>query len=57
LCREELGMSSIDVINARMVHEAQRDLVYTTSSIKQLAYTLALPTRPISGGFFASTRV
>lgn len=40
LCREVLGMSSLDVVNARMVHEAQRVLVYTGNSIKQLAYTL-----------------
>jgi len=52
LCREELGMSSMDVINARMVHEAQRDLVYTTSSIKQLAYTLGFADETYFGRFF-----
>ncbi|MDO8318289.1 helix-turn-helix domain-containing protein [Rhodoferax sp.] len=40
LCREVLGVSSIDVVNARVVHEAQRVLVYTSNSIKQLAYVL-----------------
>ena len=40
LCREVLGMSSLDVVNARVIHEAQRGLVYTGNSIKQLAYTL-----------------
>lgn len=37
LCREVLGISGLDVINARIIHEAQRDLVYGTSSIKQQA--------------------
>jgi AraC family transcriptional activator of pobA len=32
-----LGHSSLEVINARIVHEAQRELVYTRSSIKQVA--------------------
>lgn len=40
LCREVLGTSSLEVINARLVHEAQRALVYTGSSVKQLAYSL-----------------
>jgi AraC family transcriptional activator of pobA len=52
LCREELGMSSLDLINARMVHEAQRDLVYTTSSIKQLAYMLGFADETYFGRFF-----
>ncbi|WP_027476044.1 helix-turn-helix domain-containing protein [Curvibacter gracilis] len=37
LCRELLGHSSLEVINARIVHEAQRELVYTRNSIKQVA--------------------
>ena len=40
LCREVLGVSSLDVVNARVVHEAQRVLVYTGNSVKQLAYAL-----------------
>jgi AraC family transcriptional activator of pobA len=40
LCREMLGISSLDVINARLIHEAQRELVYTGNSTKQLAYFL-----------------
>lgn len=52
LCREELGMSSMDLINARIVHEAQRDLVYTTSSIKQLAYNLGFADETYFGRFF-----
>lgn len=37
ICREVLGMSALDVIHARLVHEAQRELVYTVGSIQQLA--------------------
>ncbi len=40
LCREVLGVSSMDIVNARVVHEAQRVLVYTSNSIKQLAFVL-----------------
>ena len=40
LCREVLGVSSLDIIHARIVHEAQRELVYTGNSTKQLAYFL-----------------
>lgn len=37
LCRLTLGMSSLDVINMRVIQEAQRELVYTSKTIKQLA--------------------
>ena len=40
LCREMLGISSLDLINARLIQEAQRELVYTGNSTKQLAYFL-----------------
>ncbi len=52
LCREVLGISSLDVINARIVHEAQRELVYTTSSIKQLADALGFDDEAYFGRFF-----
>jgi AraC family transcriptional activator of pobA len=52
LCREVLGMSSLDVINARIIHEAQRDLVYTSSSIKQLAASLGFEDEAYFGRFF-----
>jgi AraC family transcriptional activator of pobA len=37
LCREVLNASSQDVVNARIVHEAQRELVYSVDSIKKIA--------------------
>ncbi|TKI02934.1 helix-turn-helix domain-containing protein [Martelella alba] len=40
LCRAALGMSSLDVINVRVIREAQRELVYTAQTIKQLAASL-----------------
>ncbi|MCL2893999.1 helix-turn-helix domain-containing protein [Brenneria tiliae] len=40
LCRATLGMSSLDVINMRVIQEAQRELVYTAQTIKQLAASL-----------------
>ena len=52
ICREVLGMSSLDVINARLLHEAQRDLVYTSSSIKQLAGELGFEDDAYFSRFF-----
>jgi AraC family transcriptional activator of pobA len=52
LCREVLGISSLDVISARVIHEAQRELVYTTSSIKQLADALGFVDEAYFGRFF-----
>src|SRR4029079_10840543 len=40
LCREVLGTSSLHVINARVLHEAQRELVYSSLGIKQIAAEL-----------------
>jgi len=37
LCREVLNVSSQDVVNARILHEAQRELVYSGDGIKQVA--------------------
>jgi len=52
LCREVLGCSSLAVINARIVHEAQRDLVFTSSSIQQLADALGFADEAYFGRFF-----
>lgn len=38
LCREVLNVSSQDVVNARILHEAQRELVYSSDGIKQIAH-------------------
>lgn len=40
LCRAVLGHSALDVLHARTVLEAQRQLAYTTASIKQIGLDL-----------------
>lgn len=52
ICREVLGMSSLDVINARLLHEAQRELVYTASSVKLLASELGFEDDAYFSRFF-----
>lgn len=52
LCREVLGSSSLEVVNARLVHEAQRELVFTSSSIQQLADALGFADDAYFGRFF-----
>jgi AraC family transcriptional activator of pobA len=52
LCRETLGMSTLDAINARMVHEAQRELAYSTASVKQIAGLLGFVDEAYFGRFF-----
>jgi len=52
LCRETLGMSSSDVIDARIIHEAQRGLVFSTYTIKQLAANLGFSDEAYFGRFF-----
>ena len=52
LCRDVLGMSPLDAINARLLHEAQRELVYSSVSIKQLAAELGFEDEAYFGRFF-----
>ena len=52
LCREALGMSPLDVLNGRIVHEAQRELVYSTLSVKQVAAELGYEDEAYFGRFF-----
>jgi len=52
VCREVLGMSTLDAINARAVHEAQRELVYSTLAIKQVAAELGFDDEAYFGRFF-----
>ena len=52
LCREVLGMSALDAINARVLHEAQRELVYSSLSIKQVAAELGFDDEAYFGRFF-----
>lgn len=52
VCREVLGVSALDVINARILHEAQRNLIYTSGSVKQLASALGFVDEAYFGRFF-----
>lgn len=52
ICRDVLGMSALDVINARLLHEAQRELVYTLSSVKQLSAKLGFEDDAYFSRFF-----
>ncbi|MDR5815508.1 helix-turn-helix domain-containing protein [Caballeronia sp. LZ033] len=40
ICREEISSSPLAVINEHLVREAQRDLVYSHMSVKQIAHEL-----------------
>ncbi|MDR0777422.1 MAG: helix-turn-helix domain-containing protein [Azonexus sp.] len=52
LCRELLGRSSLEIINARIVHEAERELVYSALGIKQIAGLLGYTDDAYFGRFF-----
>jgi len=52
LCREVLGQSSLDIINARIVHEAERELVYSILGVKQIASLLGFADEAYFGRFF-----
>lgn len=52
LCREIMGMSTQEAINQRVIHEAERELVYSTLSIKQVAAELGFDDDAYFGRFF-----
>ena len=52
LCKELLGVSAQAVVDARVVHEAQRELVYSSLSIKQIAAELGFEDEAYFGRFF-----
>ncbi|HVK30948.1 MAG TPA: helix-turn-helix domain-containing protein, partial [Burkholderiaceae bacterium] len=52
LCRDQFGVSPLDAINARVLHEAQRGLVYSTLSVKQVAADLGFDDEAYFGRFF-----
>jgi AraC family transcriptional activator of pobA len=52
LCREVLGKSSLQVMNDRLIQEAQRELVYTSLPIKQLAGELGFEDDAYFSRFF-----
>lgn len=52
LCRDQLGQSALDVINARVLHEAERELVYSILGVKQIAGLLGFADEAYFGRFF-----
>ncbi|WP_280189424.1 helix-turn-helix domain-containing protein [Delftia sp. PS-11] len=52
LTRESLGKSSMELINERVLVEAQRELIYTNASIKQIASGLGFEDECYFGRFF-----
>jgi len=52
VCREVLGRSSLDLVNVRVVHEAQRELVYASLSVKQVAALLGFDDEAYFSRFF-----
>lgn len=52
LCRGLLGISALDVLNARIVQEAERELVYSTLTVKQIAGWLGFADESYFGRFF-----
>ncbi len=40
ICRDELGHSPMSLVNDHLIREAQRDLVYSGMTIKQIAHAL-----------------
>lgn len=52
LCREVLGKSSLEVMNDRLMQEAQRELIYTSLPIKQLAAELGFEDDAYFSRFF-----
>lgn len=56
LCRDTLGMSSRDILNARILQEAERELIYSSLSVKQIAATLGFADDAYFGRFFRKHR-
>lgn len=52
LCHEVLGKSTQEVVNERVIHEAQRELIYSSLSVKQIAATLGFDDEAYFGRFF-----
>jgi AraC family transcriptional activator of pobA len=52
LCKQSLGSTASDVINARLVFEAQRELTYTSDSVKKIAANLGFEDEAYFSRFF-----
>ena len=52
ICREELGLSALGVINDRLLTEARRDLAYSSLSVKEISLTLGFSDPSYFSRFF-----
>ena len=52
LCQEQLGMTPLNVINARLLLEAKRELAYSSRSIKEIAHELGFSDEGYFSRFF-----
>lgn len=52
LCQEQLGMSPLAAINARLLLEAKRELAYSSRSIKEIAHDLGFSDEGYFSRFF-----
>lgn len=53
ICRQHLGGSALRVIQRRLVHEAERDLAYSSLSVKEIALTLGFADAAYFSRFFS----
>lgn len=52
ICRDEIGASPMTLVNEHLIREAQRDLVYSSMTIKQIAHTLGFEDAAYFSRFF-----
>ena len=53
ICRQHLGGSALRVIQRRLLHEAERDLAYSSLSVKEIALTLGFADAGYFSRFFS----
>jgi AraC family transcriptional activator of pobA len=51
LCHEQLGMTPMTLINARLILEAKRELAHSAQSVKQIAHGMGFPMSVTSAVF------
>ena len=56
VCRELLGKSALGAINARLLLEAERDLVYTFIGVKEIALSLGFSDAAYFSRFFSKQK-
>jgi AraC family transcriptional activator of pobA len=56
VCREVLGKSALGAINARLLLEAERDLVYTFIGVKEIALSLGFSDAAYFSRFFSKQK-